>query len=279
MNKAMKRVFFINAMISIFVLIMISAFLFKNGLSVFKDISIRDFLTGKDWSPTDVPASYGIFPMIIGSIYVTLGAVIVGVPIGIMTAVYLVFYAKESMYKFLKPIVDLMAGIPSIIYGFFGLMVIVPVIRDVFGGTGHSILTASILLGIMILPTIINLTENALKSVPSTYYQGAVALGVSKEIAIFKVIIPAAKQGILSAIVLGIGRAIGETMAVVMVAGNQPHLPNGVLDGVRTLTTNMIMEMGYASGVHKEALIATGVFLFLFTLLLNIILSVLKRRS
>ena len=279
MNKAMKRVFFINAMISIFVLIMISAFLFKNGLSVFKDISIRDFLTGKDWSPTDVPASYGIFPMIIGSIYVTLGAVIVGVPIGIMTAVYLVFYAKESMYKILKPIVDLMAGIPSIIYGFFGLMVIVPVIRDVFGGTGHSILTASILLGIMILPTIINLTENALKSVPSTYYQGAVALGVSKEIAIFKVIIPAAKQGILSAIVLGIGRAIGETMAVVMVAGNQPHLPNGVLDGVRTLTTNMIMEMGYASGVHKEALIATGVFLFLFTLLLNIILSVLKRRS
>ncbi|NMB09933.1 MAG: phosphate ABC transporter permease subunit PstC [Tissierellia bacterium] len=275
----MKRVFFINAMISIFVLIMISAFLFKNGLSVFKDISIIDFLTGKDWSPTDVPASYGIFPMIIGSIYVTLGAVIVGVPIGIMTAVYLVFYAKESMYKFLKPIVDLMAGIPSIIYGFFGLMVIVPVIRDVFGGTGHSILTASILLGIMILPTIINLTENALKSVPSTYYQGAVALGVSKEIAIFKVIIPAAKQGILSAIVLGIGRAIGETMAVVMVAGNQPHLPNGVLDGVRTLTTNMIMEMGYASGVHKEALIATGVFLFLFTLLLNIILSVLKRRS
>lgn len=279
MNKAMKRVFFINAMISIFVLIMISAFLFKNGLSVFKDISIIDFLTGKDWSPTDVPASYGIFPMIIGSIYVTLGAVIVGVPIGIMTAVYLVFYAKESMYKILKPIVDLMAGIPSIIYGFFGLMVIVPVIRDVFGGTGHSILTASILLGIMILPTIINLTENALKSVPSTYYQGAVALGVSKEIAIFKVIIPAAKQGILSAIVLGIGRAIGETMAVVMVAGNQPHLPNGVLDGVRTLTTNMIMEMGYASGVHKEALIATGVFLFLFTLLLNIILSVLKRRS
>lgn len=278
MNKAMKRVFFINAMISIFVLIMISAFLFKNGLSVFKDISIIDFLTGKDWSPTDVPASYGIFPMIIGSIYVTLGAVIVGVPIGIMTAVYLVFYAKESMYKFLKPIVDLMAGIPSIIYGFFGLMVIVPVIRDIFGGTGHSILTASILLGIMILPTIINLTENALKSVPSTYYQGAVALGVSKEIAIFKVIIPAAKQGILSAIVLGIGRAIGETMAVVMVAGNQPHLPNGVLDGVRTLTTNMIMEMGYASGVHKEALIATGVFLFLFTLLLNIILSVLKRR-
>jgi len=275
----MKRVFFINAMISIFVLIMISAFLFKNGLSVFKDISIIDFLTGKDWSPTDVPASYGIFPMIIGSIYVTLGAVIVGVPIGIMTAVYLVFYAKESMYKFLKPIVDLMAGIPSIIYGFFGLMVIVPVIRDIFGGTGHSILTASILLGIMILPTIINLTENALKSVPSTYYQGAVALGVSKEIAIFKVIIPAAKQGILSAIVLGIGRAIGETMAVVMVAGNQPHLPNGVLDGVRTLTTNMIMEMGYASGVHKEALIATGVFLFLFTLLLNIILSVLKRRS
>lgn len=275
----MKRVFFINAMISIFVLIMISAFLFKNGLSVFKDISIIDFLTGKDWSPTDVPASYGIFPMIIGSIYVTLGAVIVGVPIGIMTAVYLVFYAKESMYKILKPIVDLMAGIPSIIYGFFGLMVIVPVIRDVFGGTGHSILTASILLGIMILPTIINLTENALKSVPSTYYQGAVALGVSKEIAIFKVIIPAAKQGILSAIVLGIGRAIGETMAVVMVAGNQPHLPNGVLDGVRTLTTNMIMEMGYASGVHKEALIATGVFLFLFTLLLNIILSVLKRRS
>lgn len=275
----MKRVFFINAMISIFVLIMISAFLFKNGLSVFKDISIIDFLTGKDWSPTDVPASYGIFPMIIGSIYVTLGAVIVGVPIGIMTAVYLVFYAKENMYKILKPIVDLMAGIPSIIYGFFGLMVIVPVIRDVFGGTGHSILTASILLGIMILPTIINLTENALKSVPSTYYQGAVALGVSKEIAIFKVIIPAAKQGILSAIVLGIGRAIGETMAVVMVAGNQPHLPNGVLDGVRTLTTNMIMEMGYASGVHKEALIATGVFLFLFTLLLNIILSVLKRRS
>lgn len=275
----MKRVFFLNALISVFVLIMISVFLFKNGLSVFSKVSLVDFITGKVWAPTDNPPLYGIFPMIMGSIYITLGAIIVGVPIGVLTSVYLVFYASKKTYSALKPIVDLMAGIPSIIYGFFGLMVIVPFVREVFGGTGHSILTASVLLGVMILPTIINLTENSLKSVPSSYYQGAIALGVSKEIAIFKVIIPAAKQGILSAVVLGIGRAIGETMAVVMVAGNQPHLPRGILDGVRTLTANMIMEMGYASGVHKEALIATGVFLFLFTLILNIILNILKRRS
>ena len=218
--------------------------------------------------------------MILGSIYVTAGALVVGVPIGLLTAVYLAKFCPKHIYKVLKPAVELLAGIPSVVYGFFGLVVLVPFIRDNIGGNGTgSILTASILLGIMILPTIITVSESAIRAVPDSYYEGSLGLGATHERTVFRVILPAAKSGILAGIVLGIGRAIGETMAVILVAGNQAIIPDSVLSGVRTLTTNIVMEMGYASGLHREALIATGVVLFVLILLINALLSVVKRRS
>jgi len=217
--------------------------------------------------------------MILGSIYVTAGAVVMGVPVGILTAVFMARYCPKRLYRILKPAINLLAGIPSIVYGFFGLVVIVPFIRDTFGGTGSSMLTASILLGIMILPTIVGVSESAIRAVPQSYYEGGLALGASHERSIFFVMLPAAKSGIMAAVVLGIGRAIGETMAVIMVAGNQARMPAGLLKGVRTLTANIIIEMGYAAELHREALIATAVVLFVFILLINLLLSLLKRRT
>ena len=277
-EKLMEIIFFISACASIVSVILICYFMFANGIPAIGKIGIFNFLLGKDWSPSNIPPSFGIFPMIVGSIYVTAGAIILGVPIGILTAIYLAKFCPKKIYKFLKPAVNLMAGIPSIIYGFFGLVVLVPLTRDLFGGTGSSILTASVLLGIMILPTIIGLSEAAIKSVPSSYYEGAIALGATHEYSIFFAMLPAAKSGILSSIVLGIGRAIGETMAVIMVAGNQARMPKGLLKGVRTLTANIVIEMGYAAELHREALIATGVVLFVFILLINGLFSVLKRK-
>lgn len=243
-------------------------------------IGIFNFIGGSTWTPSNEPAEYGIFPMILGSIYVTAGALVVGVPIGLLTAVYLAKFCPKHIYKVLKPAVELLAGIPSVVYGFFGLVVLVPFIRDNIGGNGTgSILTASILLGIMILPTIITVSESAIRAVPDSYYEGSLGLGATHERTVFRVILPAAKSGILAGIVLGIGRAIGETMAVILVAGNQAIIPDSVLSGVRTLTTNIVMEMGYASGLHREALIATGVVLFVLILLINALLSVVKRRS
>lgn len=277
-EKLMEIIFFISACASIVSVILICYFMFANGIPAIGKIGAFNFLLGKDWSPSNVPPSFGIFPMIVGSIYVTAGAIIIGVPIGILTAIYLAKFCPKKVYKFLKPAVNLMAGIPSIIYGFFGLVVLVPLTRDLFGGTGSSILTASVLLGIMILPTIIGLSEAAIKSIPSSYYEGAIALGATHEYSIFFAMLPAAKSGILSSIVLGIGRAIGETMAVIMVAGNQARMPKGLLKGVRTLTANIVIEMGYAAELHREALIATGVVLFVFILLINGLFSVLKRK-
>ena len=208
--------------------------------------------------------------MILGSIYVTVGAIIIGVPIGLLTAVFLAWYCPEKIYKVVKPAVELLAGIPSVVYGFFGMVMIVPAIRYNFGGTGSSILAASILLGIMILPTII---------VPGSYYEGSLALGATHERSVFRAVLPAAKSGIFAGIILGVGRAIGETMAVIMVAGNQARVPKGILKGVRTLTANIVMEMGYAEGLHREALIATGVVLFVFILIINLAFSIIKMRS
>lgn len=188
-------------------------------------------------------------------------------------------YCPKKIYKPLKSGIELMAGVPSIVYGYFGLVLLVPLIRQLFGGTGSSMLAACILLGIMILPTIIGVTESAVRSVPESYYEGSLALGATKERSIFFVMLPAAKSGILAGVVLGIGRAIGETMAVIMVAGNQPRMPKGLLQGVRTMTANIVTEMGYASGLHREALIATGVVLFVFILIINLSLSLLNRRS
>lgn len=275
----MKGVFFVAALTSILAVLLICLFLFANGIPAMGKIGVFDFLLGQKWAPTDSPASYGIFPMILGSIYVTAGAIIIGVPIGILTAVFMARFCPKGLYKILKPAVDLLAGIPSVVYGFFGVMVLVPFVRDNFDGTGLSILTASILLGIMILPTIIGVSESAIRAVPESYYEGALALGATHERSVFFTILPAAKSGITAGVILGIGRAIGETMAVMMVVGNQPRLTGDILKGVRTLTTNIVMEMGYAADLHREALIATAVVLFVFILVINLLFSLLKRRS
>lgn len=278
-ERFMKGTFFVAACASILAVALICLFLFVNGIPAMGEIGFFKFLLGRSWKPVDIPPSYGILPMILGSIYVTAGATIIGVPIGLLTAVFMARYCPDRLYRVLKPAVNLLAGIPSIVYGFFGLVIIVPFIRNVFGGTGQSMLTASILLGIMILPTIIGVTESAIRAVPKHYYEGGLALGASHERSIFFIELPAAKSGIMAAVVLGIGRAIGETMAIIMVAGNQPRMPNGLLKGVRTLTANIVMEMGYAAELHREALIATGVVLFVFILIINLLLSLIKRRA
>ena len=240
------------------------------------EIGVGDFLFGTKWKPgIDV---YGILPMILGSIYVTAGALVIGVPIGILTAIFMAYYCPEKIYGILKPAVELLAGIPSVVYGFFGLVVLVPFMRDNLGGTGLSMLTASILLGMMILPTVISVSEAALRAVPESYYEGALALGADHTRSVFSIIVPAAKSGIFAAIILGIGRAIGETMAVIMVAGNQARIPQGLLEGVRTMTANIVIEMGYAADLHRDALIATAVVLFVFIVIINVGFSYLKGR-
>jgi len=278
-ESIMKAIFFVAACTSILAVTLICLFLFINGVPAIAKIGIFDFLMGTTWKPNNTPPSFGILPMILGSIYVTAGAAVVGVPVGVLTAVFMAKYCPKKLYRILKPAINLLAGIPSIVYGFFGLVVIVPFIRDTFGGAGSSMLAASILLGIMILPTIVGISESAIRAIPQSYYEGALALGASHERSIFFVILPAAKSGIMAAIVLGIGRAIGETMAVIMVAGNQARMPAGLLKGVRTLTANIIIEMGYAAELHREALIATGVVLFVFILIINLLLSLLERRT
>ena len=287
-ERIMQGLFFIAAFTSVLAVALICVFLFSNGIPAMLEIGVIDFLSGEKWKPSnDV---YGIFPMIIGSIYVTAGAILIGVPIGIFTSVFMAKYCPKRLYPILKSATELLAGIPSVVYGFFGMIVLVPLIRNIcrilrsFGiiqsaGTGSSILTASILLGIMILPTIIGVVESAIRSVPSAYYEGALALGATHERSIFTVVLPAAKSGVLAGVVLGIGRAIGETMAVIMVAGNQPRIPETITKGVRTLTANIVIEMGYAEGLHREALIATAVVLFIFILIINLSVSLLKRRE
>ena len=273
-EKIMEAVFMLCACVSILSVALICIFLFANGIPAMTKIGFFDFIFGQKWKPSN--EVFGIFPMIIGSIYITAGAVIIGVPIGILTAVFLARFCPEKLYKIVKPAVDLLAGIPSVVYGFFGLCVIVPFVRNNIGGDGNSILTASILLGFMILPTIINVSESSIRAVPEKYYQGALALGATHERSVFCTVVPAAKSGIMAGIVLGIGRAIGETMAVIMVAGNQARMPKGILEGIRTMTSNIVMEMGYATDLHREALIATGVVLFVFILIINTLFSILK---
>ena len=259
----MKIVFLVCACISIAAVITICVFMFANGVPAIKEIGITKFLFGTQWRVSQ--NLFGIWPMIVGSIYVTAGAMIIGVPIGLLTAVFLAKYCPKKLYKFIKPIINLMAGIPSI--------------QEMFGTAGDGILAASILLGMMILPTIINTAESSIVAVPEAYYEGALALGATKERSIFKTVIPAAKSGVMSGIILGMGRAIGETMAVVMVAGNQAIIPDSITSGVRTLTANIVLEMAYATGLHRRALIATAVVLFVFVLIINVCFSIINRRS
>ncbi len=287
-EKLMQGVFFIAACTSVLAVALIRVFLFINGVPAMKEIGFVKFLTGTVWRPNN--DIYGIFPMIMGSIYVTAGAILIGVPIGILTSVFMAKYCPKQIYPVLKGATELLAGIPSVIYGFFGLVVMVPAIREFGktlrqagilhkGGDGNSIPTASLLLGMMILPTIIGVTESNIRAVPSQYYEGSLALGATHEQSIFKVVLPAAKSGVIAGVVLGIGRAIGETMAVIMIAGNQARLPESIFEGVRTMTANIVLEMGYASGLHREALIATGVVLFVFILIINFSVALLNRRG
>ena len=279
---AMEAVFLLAACVSILSVVLICVFLISNGLPAIKEVGVFKFLGGKVWKPGN--EIFGILPMIVGSIYVTAGAIIVGVPIGLLTAVFMAKFCPDWLHKILKPAFNLMAGIPSVVYGFFGLVVMVPMVREIFSipgkrVNGNSMLTASLLLGLMILPTIISVSESAIRAVPEKYYQGSLALGATHERSVFLTVVPAAKSGILAGIILGVGRAIGETMAVIMVAGNQPRMPKGALEGVRTMTANIVIEMGYAAGLHREVLIATGVVLFVFILIINLAFSAVERKA
>ena len=288
-EAVMQGVFTACACISILAVALICIFLFANGVPTIFEIGPLDFLVGTTWKPgNDI---YGILPMILGSIYVTAGAILVGVPIGLLTAIYMSRFASPAVNKVMLPAVQLLAGIPSVVYGFFGMVVMVPAVQamvktDFFrhvlgvrGGKGMSLFTAALLLGIMILPTIITVSKTSLDAVPASYYEGSLALGATHERSVFFAVLPAAKSGVLSAVILGIGRAIGETMAVVMVAGNQTWMPQGLFQGLRTMTSNIVIEMGYAAGLHREALIATGVVLFVFILLINLCFSLVKGGS
>lgn len=278
-ERVMQGVFMFSALMSVIALVTIIYFIFANGLPVMFRYGFFDFIFGSEWRPSNNPPIYGLLPMIVGSIYATLGAAVIGVPVGVLTAIFMAHFCPDWLYKILKPSIKLMASIPSIVMGFFALRLLVPAVRENFGGNGFSLLSAILILAIMILPTIIELSESAIRSVPKSYYSASVAMGATHERSVMNVIVPAAKSGVLSSVVLGIGRAIGETMAVVLVAGNQPIMPGGLLDGMRTLTINIVLEMGYASGEHREALIATAVVLFIFIFIINGGFLILKNRG
>ncbi|MDR2177134.1 MAG: phosphate ABC transporter permease subunit PstC [Treponema sp.] len=275
-EKILHGIFAAAACVCVSCVALICLFLFVNGIPAIGKIGPLAFLLGTTWKPGN--DLYGIAPMILGSIYVTAGAVIFGVPLGVFTAIFMAKFCGKIPHKVFSPLVSLLAGIPSIIYGFFGLVVMVPALRFLFGGSGKSLLTASLLLALMILPTIISISESSIRAVPESFYEGALALGATHEQSVFFAVLPAARSGIMAGVVLGIGRAIGETMAVVMVAGNQAIIPRGLFRGLRTLTANIVLEMGYAADLHREALISTAVVLFVFILIINILLSLSKKK-
>ena len=276
-ETAMHILFLVSACASIAAVALICLFIFSNSFPAIREIGLIDFLFGTTWQPSN--GKFGILPMILGSIYVTGGALLLGVPVGLLCAIFMARFCPARLHRIIKPCIELLAGIPSIVYGFFGLVVLVPFVRDTFGGKGYSILTASILLAMMILPTIITMAETSLRAVPQSYYEGSLALGASHERSVFFAVLPAAKSGVMAAIILGVGRAMGETMAVIMVTGNQARIPDNILKGVRTLTTNIVMEMGYATDLHREALIATAAVLFVFILIINLVFSIIRRKD
>ena len=266
-EKFSERVFLLIALSALSVLALITVFILIKGLPIIAKVGIIDFVFGMKWAPSQ--GDYGIFPMIVGSVSVTLGAAILGVPVAICCSIFLAEFAPATLRNIFRPAIQLLAGIPSVVYGFWGVLFIVPLIRNHLGGPGLSILAGSIILAIMILPTIISITEVSLLALPRHYKDGALALGLTHWQTIRSLLLPAAKSGIVAAIILGIGRAIGETMAVIMVLGNAVALPESILDPVRTLTTNIGIEMGYASGEHQQALFATGIVLFIIIMILN----------
>jgi phosphate transport system permease protein len=275
-----KKVLFFCALVSILAVLFIVFFIFQRGLPLFQKVGIWDFLFSTYWLPTDeANPGFGILSFIVGSFYVTFVALGIGVPIGLACAIFLAEITEGRMAKVLRSVVELLAGIPSVIYGFFGIIVISKGVRTLFGGTGYCVLSASIILAIMILPTIINLSEVAIRAVPKEYKAGSLAIGATHWQTISRVILPAAKSGIIASIVLGIGRAVGETMAVLMMAGNAPIMPTGLLSKVRTLTMNIITDMGYASGDHMTSLFTTGIVLFVFIMFLNFIVNAITKKT
>jgi len=273
MEKLSEKLFLFCALLSVASLLLIIGFVFLKGANPFvaDGYSFIDFIFGMDWIPSE--DKFGIFPMIVASIFATFGALVIGVPIGLLTAIFLAEIAPKKVAKIISPAVQLLAGIPSVLYGVFGLAIIVPFLQNNLGLVkGQSLLAVILVLAIMMLPTIVTVAETAIRAVPKSYREGSLALGASPIETIFKIIVPAAKSGIMAAIVLGLGRAIGETMAVILVAGNSLILPTSLTDSVRPLTTNIALEMGYAFGTHQEMLFATGIVLFSFILLLNFVL-------
>ncbi len=267
MDKIISKLLFVAACSSTAVLALIALFIFREGVPIMIKTGLGGFLFGKVWSPLE--GQFGILPFIMGSIWVTIGALVLGVPFGVACAVYLAEFAPKSWVNFLKPAIELLAGIPSVVYGFMGVMWLAPIIRNNLGGPGLSILAASCVLAIMILPTIVGVSIDAIQAVPKSYKEGSLALGATQWQSMWRIVMPAASSGILAGVILGMGRAIGETMAVIMIAGNATKMPSSILDSVRTLTANIAMEMGFAIGDHRQALFATGVVLFFFIMLLN----------
>nr|WP_072537900.1 phosphate ABC transporter permease subunit PstC [Anaerococcus mediterraneensis] len=283
MNKTREKIgeiiFLLSAVMSVFLILLIIFFIFSEGIKFVNEYGLLKFITGKVWKPTAGNPKFGIYPMIIGSLIVTFLSTIIALPFGLGISIFMAYYSKKT-YGPLKSLINLMAAIPSVVYGFFAMMVIVPWVKDIFQiKSGMNMLTASILLAIMILPTMVNISENSLRQVPKTFMTGSLALGATKEQTISKVMVPYARSGIFSSIILAIGRAIGETMAVYLVIGNQPLMPESILKGARTLTTNIVLEMGYASGMHRQALIATGMVLFFFILIVNIIFNIVRSKT
>lgn len=283
MNKTREKIseinFLLSAVLSVFLILLIIFFIFSEGIKFVNEYGLLKFIIDKVWKPTAGNPRFGIRSMIIGSIIVTFLSTLIALPFGLAISVFMAYYAKKS-YGFLKSLINFMVAIPSVVYGFFAMMVLVPLIKDLFDiKSGMNMLTASILLAVMILPTMVNISENSLRQVPKTFMTGSLALGATKEETIYKIMIPYAKSGIFSSIILAIGRAIGETMAVYLVIGNQSIMPSSIFKGVRTLTTNIVLEMGYAAGMHRQALIATGMVLFVFILIINIIFNIIRNKT
>lgn len=275
-ERIIETIFLVCAALSILSVIVITIYVFAKGSPAIFKVGVSEFLFGTVWQPE--ANQFGILPMIISSVLGTAGAVVIGVFTGIFTAIFLAELAPKKLAGIIRPAVELLAGIPSVVFGFFGLMVLVPIISKYFGGAGNSLLAVIIILSVMILPTVISMSETSIRAVPSVLKEGSLALGASHIQTIFKVLLPAARSGIMASIVLGTGRAIGETMAVILISGNTALIPHAITDRVRTLTANIALEMGYANGLHQETLFATGVVLFAFIMLLNIALNILLRR-
>jgi len=275
-ERLIRLALLLIAFSAVSILLVITVFIFGEGTPIMFRHGLTKFLFNGDWYPLD--KSYGLLPMIIGSLVVTGGALVIGVPFGLACAIALTEFSSKRLRHVLKPVIELLAGIPSVVYGFMGVVILVPFIRDHLGGPGLSVLAASIILGIMILPTIISISIDSLEAVPQSYREGSIALGATRWQTTRMVMLPAAKSGIIASIILGMGRAVGETMAVIMIAGNAASIPRSPLDPVRTLTSNIALEMGYAAGEHREALFATGVILFVIIMVLNTIANLTSRR-